>query len=65
MSQHKNEAAIRKQVQWRQDSVATGFPGRDKNADNIRNTVATKNRKKCCRDIENWVVTQFEESVQK
>ena len=42
MSQHKNEVATRNQVKWRQDSVAIDFPGRDRNADNTRNTVATR-----------------------
>ena len=42
MSQDQNEAGIRNQVKWRQDSVATDFPGRDRNADNTRNIVATR-----------------------
>ena len=53
MSQHKglnieeelcrdNEAAIRNQVKWRQDSIATDFLGRDRNTDNTRNIVATR-----------------------
>ena len=42
MSQHQNEAATRNQVKWRQDSVVTDFPGRDRNADNTRNIVATR-----------------------
>ena len=42
MSQHKNEAATRNQVKWRKDSVGIDFPGRDRNADNTRNIVATR-----------------------
>ena len=42
MSQDQNEAAIRNQVKWRQDSVATDFPGHNRNANNTRNIVATR-----------------------
>ena len=41
-SHYQNEAATRNQVNWRQDSVATDFLGRDRNADNTRNMVATR-----------------------
>ena len=46
MSQHQNEAAIRNQVKWRQESIATDFPGRDRNADNTRNIVAIRTNRK-------------------
>ena len=45
MLQHKNEATTRNQVKWRQDSIATDFPGRDRNADNTRNIVVTRTNK--------------------
>ena len=35
MSQHRNEVIKINQVKWRQDSIATEFPGHDINADNI------------------------------
>ena len=32
----KNEAAIRKQAKWRQNSIATEFLGRDRDENNTR-----------------------------
>ena len=65
MSQDENEAATRNQVKWRQDSVATNFPGRDINADNTRNIVATRTKQTCRRDIKTGSRDQFEEAAQK
>ena len=65
MSQDQNEAAIRNQVKWRQDFVATNFPGRDRNIDNTRNIVATRTKQTSYRDIKAGSRHQFEEVAQK